>query len=290
MRSLLLTAVASLGLLVGAANAIVYDLVLDPSQAVPPPTLDGAAPSGTASVDVNTITGEVSVAGDYTGLTSDTVAAHLHGLAGPGETAGVIFGFTVDGGTAGNFTGAETLSADNLAGLLAGQTYLNLHTVNNGPGEIRAQVVDNDIRVYQVSLDPGQVVPAPDLMGATPSGQAVVVVDTSSGEVEISGTYDGMTSDVQVAHLHGLAPIGGNAGVIVPFDVTGGTAGSFSGTGLLSADNLAGLLAGQTYINVHTLENAAGEVRGQVVPEPASVFLLLIGAAFAFVWSRRQKQ
>jgi hypothetical protein len=191
MRSLLMTAVASLGLLVGAANAIVYDLVLDPDQSVPPPTLDGATPSGTASVDVNTITGEVSVAGDYTGLTSDAVAAHLHGLAGPGEAAGVVFGFTVDGGTAGNFTGADTLSADNLAGLLAGQTYLNLHTANNGPGEIRAQVVDDDIWVYQVSLDPGQVVPAPDLMGATPSGQAVVVVDMSSGEVEINGNYGG---------------------------------------------------------------------------------------------------
>jgi hypothetical protein len=136
-----MTAVASLGLLVGAANAIVYDLVLDPDQSVPPPTLDGATPSGTALVDVNTITGEVSVAGDYTGLTSDAVAAHLHGLAGPGEAAGVVFGFTVDGGTAGNFTGGDTLSADNLAGLLAGHTYINVHTLENAAGEIRGQVV-----------------------------------------------------------------------------------------------------------------------------------------------------
>ena len=102
--------------------------------------------------------------------------------------------------------------------------------------------------------------------------------------------YDGMTSDVGAAHLHGLAPAGATAGVLVPFDVTGGTTGSFSGMGILSEDNLAGLLAGQTYVNVHTLQNGPGEIRGQVVPEPASVFLLLIGAACAFGLTRCQQR
>ncbi len=130
-----------IGFLATTSQAITFDVSLDPNQAVPSPTLDGATPSGTAAVNVNTITGAVDVSGSYSGTTSNVGAAHIHGLAGPGEATGVIFGFDVTGGTDGTFNGANTLSSENLAGLLAGQTYLNVHTANNGPGEIRAQVV-----------------------------------------------------------------------------------------------------------------------------------------------------
>jgi hypothetical protein len=130
----------TMGVMLGTANAITFDVSLVANQEVPPPTLNGANPSGSAAIDVNTITGDVTVSGSYSGMTSAVGAAHIHGLAGPGEATGVIFGFDVSGGTTGTFTGADVFSADNLAGLLAGQTYLNVHTANNGPGEIRAQV------------------------------------------------------------------------------------------------------------------------------------------------------
>ena len=81
------------------------------------------------------------------------------------------------------------------------------------------------------------------------------------------------------AHLHGLAPPGAATGVIFGFDVTGGTAGTFTGVGILSDENLAGLIAGQTYINIHTQNNGPGEIRAQVVPEPGSFILLLFGSA-----------
>ena len=73
-------------------------------------------------------------------MTSNVAAAHLHGLAGPDSTASVIFGFDVTGGTDGSFSGSSILSSDHLNGLLSGQTYINIHTAQNGPGEIRAQV------------------------------------------------------------------------------------------------------------------------------------------------------
>lgn len=272
------------------AAAITYDVSLDAGQELPPPTLNGATPTGMATVDVNTITGETSVSGSYSGMTSDVMAAHLHGLAGPTETIGVIFGFTVSGGTSGTFTGSDTLSPDNLSGLLAGQTYLNVHTANNNPGEIRGQVVDSDIRVFNLLLSPDQAVPAPTLGGATPSGEANVVVDTSSGEVEVSGTYTGMTSDVTAAHLHGLAAPGEAIGVIFGFDVSGGTSGTFSGASTLSAENLAGLLAGQTYLNVHTVMNGPAEIRAQVIPEPATGILAGCCAALAFLFVRRRRR
>lgn len=259
------------------ARAIEYNILLDTAQEIPAPTLNGATPSGTATVDVNTITGEVTVSGSFAGLTSAARAAHIHGLAPAGSTAGVLLGLTADSATSGSLSGTGTLDAAALAGLLAGQTYINVHTPNNGPGEIRGQIVDSDIMVYNLTLSPDQEIPAPNLGNASPSGSATVVVDKSSGLVEISGSYTGMTSNVAAAHLHGLAGPGSNAGVIFGFSVTGGTEGTFSGSSTLDDANLSGLLAGLTYINVHTANNGPGEIRAQVVPEPSALVLLLGG-------------
>ena len=244
----------------GTADAITYDVALDSAQAVPAPTLNGSTPSGMATVDVNTLDGSVSITGTYTGTTSNVSASHLHGLAPAGTATGVILGLSPSGGTAGTFSGTGTLSTTNLDGLLDGVTYLNVHTANTGPGELRGQVVDSDIQVFRIGLDAMQAVPAPTLNGATPSGSATIVVDTSTGDIEITGSYMGTTSDVTVAHLHGLAPPGMAVGVIFGLDHSGGTSGTLSGSATLDATQLAGLLAGETYINLHTVNNGQSEV------------------------------
>jgi hypothetical protein len=261
-----------------SAWSIEFNIGLDAGQEVPAPTLDGAAPSGEATVSVNTITGDVSVTGTFTGLTGNASAAHTHGLAPAGVSAGVLVPLAADAAASGSLTGGGNLAAENLAGLLQGQTYVNIHTAMNAAGEIRGQIVDADIRVYQLTLDTASEVPAPNIGDATPTGLATLVVDTSSGLVEVTGSYTGMTTDVTAAHLHGLADPGVATGVLFGFDTTGGVAGTFSGTGTLSAENLAGLLDGKTYVNVHTSQNGAGEIRAQVVPEPSSMLLVLLGA------------
>ena len=270
-----------------AADAITYDVALDTAQEVPAPTIDGSTPSGMATVDVNTLDGSVSVTGTYTGMTSDVSASHLHGLAPAGSATGVILPLTATGGTAGTFGGPGTLSAMELDGLLDGLTYLNVHTANNGPGEIRGQVVDSDIQVFRIGLDAMQAVPSPVLNGDSPSGSATVVVDTSTGEVEITGSYTGTTSDVTAAHLHGLAPPGEAVGVIFGLTATGGTSGTLSGSGTLDAMQLTGLLAGETYVNVHTVNNGPGEIRGQV-PEPSTMTIALLGAVLGLSFARRR--
>ncbi len=290
MRAVWLALIMVLCILPATSKAIVFDLIMDTDQEVPSPTLGGASPMGSATVDVNTITGAVSVSGTYSGMTSDVAAAHLHGLAPVGETAGVVFGLTTTGGTTGTISGSDVLSPESLAGLLAGETYLNVHTANNGPGEIRGQVVDNDVIVYDVALDSDQEVPAPTLNGSDPLGTATVVVDMSSGLVEISGSYTGMTSNVAAAHLHGPAAPGDTAGVVFGLSVSGGTEGTFSGTEVLAGDNLQWLLDGQTYINVHTETNGPGEIRAQVVPEPTTGVLSVVAAITVCTMLRRRRR
>ncbi|CAN5377628.1 hypothetical protein BH23VER1_BH23VER1_14020 [soil metagenome] len=241
-----------------------YSFVLDADQEVPAPALGEATPSGEATVEVDSVTGAFAVTGIYSGLTSAATAAHIHGPADPGVAAGVLVGLTVSGSTDGTIGGAGSLGPDDLELLLAGRTYINVHTVNNGPGEIRGQITDPDIRRFGILLTTGAEIPAPTLDGAFPSGSAQVVVDGESGVVEVSGSYSGMTSEVEAAHLHGLADREATAGVLFGLTTGGGTSGTIAGGGTLAADDLAGLFAGLTYLNVHTADNPPGEIRGQV--------------------------
>lgn len=69
------------------------------------------------------------------------------------------------------------------------------------------------------------------------------------------------------AHIH-LGASGVPGGVIVP--LTGGPT-TWSGTSApLSAANVAALRAGGTYFNVHSALHPGGEIRGQILPSPAS--------------------
>lgn len=246
-------------------SAVEFQISLDSAQEVPAPLLGGASPSGSAIVTVDTLSGEVGVSGSYSGMTSDVTAAHVHGPAAPGLTAGVVFGLSPSGGTSGTFTGAGTFTDGEIEELLAGNLYINVHTTINGPGEVRGQIVDLDIQTAKVRLDTEQEVPAPVSLGdASPSGFARVVVDRSSGRVEISGEYSDMSGNVSGSHLHGAASPGTTAGVLMNLANDGGLDGSFSGTGNLAGAGLTALFDGRTYLNVHTATNTSGEIRGQV--------------------------
>ncbi len=250
---------------VSGLGAVEFVIPLTTAEEVPAPDLGDAAPSGEVVLEVDTTTGVMTAAGSYTGMTSNVSAAHLHGLAEEGETAGVLVGLTTSDGSEGTISGGGTLSPANVQALLDGRTYVNVHTATNGSGEIRGQVRSADVRVFAIGLDSGQETPLPNLNGANPSGSARVVLQVSTGAVEVVGEYAGMTSNVSAAHLHGLADPGRNAGVIFGFTTTGGMSGTLTGKSILSAASLAGLLAGRTYVNVHTANNSSGEIRGQVI-------------------------
>jgi hypothetical protein len=146
-----------------------------------------------------------------------------------------------------------------------------------------------DLVQFNVTLDGLQEVPA----NASPGiGTATVVFDDLTGVMSITGSYSGLVGTVVDAHLHGYAPIGANAGVIFGLSQTGGTAGSFSGGGVIPAGDIANVMNGLSYINIHSTTFPGGEIRGQLinpVPEPGSLLLFAIGLGGSVLLRRRSR-
>src|SRR5262249_31448331 len=150
---------------------ITFELNLSGANEVPPVSPAG---TGTATVVLDPTAQTLQISISFSGLTSNTTAAHIHCCAPlgtnamvatllpafpdfpvepPAGTGGVTAGtypaHTLDLTMASSYNpafitahgGLAQAEADFIAGILGDQSYLNIHTVNNGGGEIRAQLV-----------------------------------------------------------------------------------------------------------------------------------------------------
>ncbi len=106
--------------------------LIDGAQEVPAVTTT-ATGAGTVTLDTvaNTLTFDVS----YTNLMNETMA-HIHGFAAAGAEAGILFNLPLGTPKVGSVNYTEAQEDDIIAGL----TYVNIHTVANSGGEIRGQV------------------------------------------------------------------------------------------------------------------------------------------------------
>ncbi len=93
------------------------------------------------------------------------------------------------------------------------------------------------------------------------SGSAAITFDTASKALSWKLTYSDLSGPATMAHFHGPAEAGKNAGVAVPIP---NTASGSEGTATLTDAQAADLMAGKYYVNVHTAANPGGEIRGQV--------------------------
>ena len=112
----------------------------------------------------------------------------------------------------------------------------------------------------QATLTAAAQVPPADSKG---SGSAIVSYDTGSRALDWKITYENLTGDPTAAHFHGPAPVGKNAGPVVP--ITGSLVSPVQGSATLTDAQAKELLEGLWYINVHTVANPGGEIRGQVL-------------------------
>jgi len=121
----------------GGTNTQTYSMTLTASQEVP---ANGSTATGDVQVTLNKTTGAITVTGSFTGLTSNAIAAHIHGPAAVGSTAPVIVPLTVPSSLAGTVTGTATMSTVQMNDMLNQMTYVNIHSEMFPDGEIRAQI------------------------------------------------------------------------------------------------------------------------------------------------------
>ncbi|MBC7487833.1 MAG: CHRD domain-containing protein [Cytophagaceae bacterium] len=194
----------------------------------------------------------------YSGTTPN--GAHIHdGLAG--ATGGVVF--TLATPAAGTTSGTTLAFTDaQVANLEAGKMYVNVHTAANGNGEVRAQLANENVWVYNnITLSGANEVPA---VTASSSGKAYVTYNALSSKLDYVLITNMLTANG--AHLHAGA-IGAAGAVLYTLTTPAAGAGDVTTTGTVnavSATDAQTLKAGNTYINIHTATNASGELRGQV--------------------------
>lgn len=118
------------------------------------------------------------------------------------------------------------------------------------------------------------------------SGTWTGKLDPNTNILTWTMSFTGLTSNSSASHIHAQAPTTSTANVVLNFATfagstiqLGGTSGTASGsitlstatpgTGLtISGDSLlTAINAGQAYVNVHTSQYPAGEIRGQVVKQ-----------------------
>lgn len=192
---------------------------------------------------------------------------------GGGLAFGVVSGTACDddddggtgtGGTGGGFAGRGGAGSGGLAGRGGGAgTAGTAGTTGTAgmPGDGGASTDGAATMTYTVPLTGAEEVPP---VSTSATGTTTVTLDQATMMVSVSGDFSGLSSTATAAHIHGPAMPGMNAPILVPLTVPSATSGTVTGSGPLTAAQMADLLAGRMYVNVHSMTYPMGEIRGQI--------------------------
>ena len=233
-----------------------------------------SAARGTVIATYNTETNVLELKGDFQKLSDTVSAAHIH-PGGPGVVNNPIITLNItpfdSTGTISLDTTLTDFTEEQEAQLLAGNMYVNVHSKAFQGGEIRAQLIattSGTTRFFDVNLtqSPGNA-----------TGDAWIVVDSTTRSTYVTGTFQGINSNVTTSHIHlGRAGAGTLGRQIFPLTVVQRAAvphsGTFSGSSdTLSKSSIDSMMIGLTYVDVHstnfpTQPAIAAQLGDQVLP------------------------
>jgi hypothetical protein len=234
-----------------ASAQVTLTAQLTGAQETPPTTSTG---NGLAVFTLDASRTHLSYDVVISGL-SNVTAAHIH-LGAPGVPGPIEIGLA--DGPFTHLTGSATVPEGLSNSILAGDTYINVHTAANPGGEIRGQVVRAPAGTFISELNGAEETPA---NGSTGVGIGIATLDAAKANVAYSLIVTGLT-DITAAHFH-TGAVGTPGPVIIP--IASGPFDFKSGTAPITADQVAALESAGAYLNVHTAANPGGEIRGQLL-------------------------
>lgn len=201
---------------------------------------------------------KLSVQGSFNGLTANATAAHIHGPADENSTGPVfctlqvpasVFGSITEGTGLGSCDAVE-LTAMNVANLVDGLMYVNIHTSTNPAGEIRGQLRPRTL--------------------STGSGSATL--EMKGKKLTVFGSFDGMESNVVSAQIRGPADANSTGPAFCTLQAPTSRSGMLSegtdsdscGARVLSDAELEQFKSGGMYISINTETRPNGELRGNI--------------------------
>ena len=188
---------------------------------------------------------------------SDPAVMHIHRGA-PGVNGPIVFdlGSPVSPVEA-LWTG---MTPQDVADLLAGNLYVNVHSGGRPSGEIRGQILPRTVDNFAFFATGAQEVP--------PSGSDAIgrcTADLSDNATFVAVQCSHNVDNVTISHLH-VAPPGVDGPVVFNFPNTN----PFSGDVPLSPRLVADFAAGFLYVNIHSVDSEQGEIRGQLIADTAA--------------------
>jgi hypothetical protein len=117
---------------------------------------------------------------------------------------------------------------------------------------------------FHATMNAASEVPPTNSRG---SGEAQATLNTTTHQLTYNVTFQGLSSPPTMAHFHGPAPAGKNAGIQIWLSEKGAAPTSpMKGTVTLTPQQQQQLEAGMWYVNVHTHAHPSGAIRGQLEP------------------------
>lgn len=141
-----------------------------------------------------------------------------------------------------------------LALLLISMAFMSCSNNDDNDSNTMGQTI-----TFKAVINGASEVPA---TSSSATGSATLIYSTSTKKFTLTATYSGVTATA--AHIHkGAAGVSG--GVVFPLDPP--TSPISYTSSALDASQEADLLANMYYINIHSMDFASGEIRGQLVKQ-----------------------